>query len=67
MGPGCSFGEVALVTRQPRFSDARAVGYCHLLELDARDFHRLVEHDRELKHHIEASAEARRLMIEKSR
>jgi len=56
---GSFFGELALLSHQPRSADVHAVGYCHLLELDARDFRRLLDEDEHLRQHILSIAEAR--------
>jgi CPA1 family monovalent cation:H+ antiporter len=57
---GDFFGEMALITRQPRTADVRAVGYTHLLVLDARDFRKLIEADEELRRQIMETASQRR-------
>ncbi len=59
LGAGEFFGELALLTEKPRTADVRALGYCHLLVLDARDFARLMRSDPGLKEKIEAVAERR--------
>jgi len=56
------FGEIALITRQPRTADVSAVGFCYLLELEERDFRRLLEADPDLRRHILTVAEERRLL-----
>ncbi|XEY15706.1 cation:proton antiporter [Azospirillum sp. HJ39] len=60
LGTGDFFGEMALLTRQRRNADVRALGYCQLLVLDEKDFRRLVQKDADLRVHIQAVAEARR-------
>lgn len=60
LGTGDFFGEMALLTRQRRNADVRALGYCQLLVLDEKDFRRLVKKDANLRSHIQAVAEARR-------
>ncbi|MBK4717907.1 cation:proton antiporter [Azospirillum sp. YIM DDC1] len=60
LGTGDVFGEMALLTRQRRNADVRAMGYCQLLVLDVRDFHRLVKKDASLRAHLQSVAEARR-------
>ncbi len=52
LGPGDFFGEMAILTGQPRTADVRSVGYCHLLELTEPDFRRVIEHDDDLRNHI---------------
>ena len=59
LGAGEFFGELALLTAKPRTADVRALGYCHLLVLEARDFARLMRSDPGLKEKIEAVAERR--------
>ncbi len=59
LGSGDFFGELALLTRQPRTADVVSLGYCHLLELDEPDFRRLIEADAALRSHILQVAEAR--------
>ena len=59
LGPGDFFGELALMTARPRTADVRALGYCHLLVLDRRDFQRLLRSDPGLKARIESVAEQR--------
>ena len=60
LGTGDFFGEMALLSRQRRNADVRALGYCQLLVLDEKDFRRLVQKDADLQSHIQAVAEARR-------
>lgn len=45
LGPGAHFGIEDLFSPKPRTIDAKAVGYCLLLELTALDFRRLMEQD----------------------
>lgn len=61
LGSGDFFGEMALLTRQPRNADVRALGYCQVLVLDERDFRRMVQRDPELRAHIQAVAERRKV------
>jgi CPA1 family monovalent cation:H+ antiporter len=56
---GQFFGELSLITRRPRNADVIAEGYCHLLVLDARDFHKLLRSDESLKQEIESVARER--------
>lgn len=60
LGTGDFFGEMALLTRQPRNADVRALGYCQMLVLEERDFWRLVRRDTMLRSHIEEVAAKRR-------
>jgi CPA1 family monovalent cation:H+ antiporter len=57
---GDFFGEMALVDRMPRNADVVALGYCHLLVLEARDFRTLLSDRPDLRAEIEAVAHARR-------
>jgi len=59
LGSGEFFGELALLTKQPRMADVVAIAYCQLLFLDERDFDRLRRTDPDLNAHIEAVAAAR--------
>lgn len=49
---GDFFGEISLLTRQPRSATVRALGYCHLLELMEAEFRRLMDDDCALRTHI---------------
>lgn len=59
LGPGDFFGELALLRRQPRSADVVACGYCHLLELEGRDFRRLMRRHPALRRQIEQVASER--------
>jgi len=59
LGPGSFFGEMALLSNQPRSADVDAVGYCHLLVLKRRDFRRAARRDPALRRHVEEVAAAR--------
>jgi CPA1 family monovalent cation:H+ antiporter len=59
LGSGDFFGELALITNQPRVADVTALGYCQLLVLLARDFRRLVEADTRLAERIGGVAKER--------
>lgn len=61
LGTGDFFGEMALLTRQRRNADVRAIGYTQLLVLDEKDFRRLVQRDGDLRAHIQTIAEKRKL------
>jgi len=61
LGPGDFFGEVSLITREPRTADVRSISYCHLLELEEPAFRHLLETDDELRRHILSTAEKRRV------
>ena len=56
---GDFFGEMGLLNRRPRSADVAAVGYCHLLVLESRDFRRLLRAFPDLRQQIEAVAEER--------
>lgn len=45
LGTGDFFGELGLLTREPRMADVVAMGYCHLLELHADVFERFLAAD----------------------
>jgi len=59
LGSGEFFGELALLTGQPRNADVVSLGYCRLLELESRDFQNLLAGDPEMKRAIEAVAAGR--------
>jgi CPA1 family monovalent cation:H+ antiporter len=59
LGSGEFFGELALLTGQPRNADVVSLGYCRLLELNSRDFLQLLAGDADLKRAIEAVAAER--------
>jgi CPA1 family monovalent cation:H+ antiporter len=59
LGSGEFFGELALLTGQPRNADVVSLGYCRLLELRSGDFQQLLAGDADLKRAIEAVAEER--------
>lgn len=59
LGSGEFFGELALLTGQPRNADVVSLGYCRLLELSSGDFLQLLAGDADLKRAIEAVAAER--------
>jgi CPA1 family monovalent cation:H+ antiporter len=59
LGSGDFFGELSLITGQPRNADVKALGYCKLLALRARDFNLLLQQDEGLKARIEQVAQER--------
>jgi CPA1 family monovalent cation:H+ antiporter len=59
LGSGDFFGELALLTNQPRTADVAALGYCRLLVLRARDFHRLLDSDTAFAEAVGSVARAR--------
>jgi CPA1 family monovalent cation:H+ antiporter len=52
LGSGEFFGELSLITGQPRNANIRALGYCWLLLLQARDFQRFLDANEGLASHI---------------
>lgn len=59
LGSGDFFGEIALLTRQPRSADAVALSYCQLLVLYERDFHRLLDEHPNLREAVHRMARER--------
>jgi CPA1 family monovalent cation:H+ antiporter len=59
LGSGDFFGELALLTGQPRSADVISLGFCRLLQLSARDFRSLLDGDPALKSRIETVAKER--------
>ncbi|HYD98746.1 MAG TPA: cyclic nucleotide-binding domain-containing protein, partial [Alphaproteobacteria bacterium] len=59
LGAGDFFGELALLTRQPRSADVVALTYCQLLVLDRRAVTQLFREDPSLRDHIRAVAQNR--------
>lgn len=59
LGAGDLVGEMALLLRQPRSANVTAIGFCHLLSLDKREFHRVIRMRPELKEKIQAVAKQR--------
>ncbi|MDQ2694788.1 MAG: cyclic nucleotide-binding domain-containing protein [Pseudomonadota bacterium] len=59
LGSGDFFGEIALLTRQPRSADVAAIGYCQLLGLSTRDFHQLLDDYPDLRETITRTARER--------
>ncbi len=57
---GDFFGEMALLEGLPRNADVVADGSCHLMELSAADFRRLVAADPDIRREIEGVAQRRR-------
>jgi len=56
---GDVFGEIALITNEPRNADVTAKGYVTLLVLRRRDFQRLTRSSPDLRAHIEMIAKER--------
>ena len=59
LGSGDFFGELALITHQPRNADVAAVGFADLLVLRTADFQRLMEGNPDAKARIEEVAKER--------
>jgi CPA1 family monovalent cation:H+ antiporter len=59
LGSGEFFGELALLTGQPRNADVVSLGYCRLLELGSEDFQNLLAGDPEMRRAIETVAAVR--------
>ncbi|PWR25706.1 cation:proton antiporter [Zavarzinia aquatilis] len=64
LGPGEHFGEMALMSGEPRSADVTAVDYCQFFTLDRRDFRRFIAQHPEIRTVVEATAAARRQMNE---
>jgi len=52
LGPGDYFGEVALVTGQPRTASVEAVQDSHLLQINKEEFDWVLDHNPQLARHI---------------
>ena len=59
LGSGDVFGEMALITGEPRQADVRAQTYCRLLVLRKADFDRFMRDNPEVRTRINAIAEKR--------
>jgi CPA1 family monovalent cation:H+ antiporter len=59
LGSGSFFGEMALLTRQPRRADVVALTYCRLLELGKVDFEKFMAENPEARAEINRVAQAR--------
>jgi monovalent cation:H+ antiporter, CPA1 family len=59
LGSGDVFGEMALITGEPRQADVRAQTYCRLLVLRKADFERFMRDNPEVKTRIDEIAERR--------
>ncbi len=62
LGSGDFFGEMALITGQPRQADVVALTYCQLLVLRRSDFQRFMDGNPDAREKISSVAEARRVM-----
>ena len=56
---GDFFGEMGLLSSQPRNADVVAAGYCHLLVLYEKDFNQLLSRKPEVRAAIEEVAARR--------
>lgn len=63
LGPGTFFGEMALITGEPRSATAVAASECQLLTLDLADFRALAGCHPDLAEAIEEEAKRRRAQI----
>jgi monovalent cation:H+ antiporter, CPA1 family len=59
LGTGDVFGELALLTSEPRTADVISIAYCSLLRLDAGDFNTFIAANPNVAAHIEAVAAKR--------
>lgn len=64
---GDFFGEMALLTGEPRQATVRAATYCQLLVLHVEDFRRLLRSSRTIRAEIDRVAEARQRMNDQAR
>jgi CPA1 family monovalent cation:H+ antiporter len=62
LGRGDFFGEMALLANRPRRADVTALGYCHLLVLEAIDFRALLGTDPSIRERINQVAADRLAM-----
>jgi len=70
LGPGAFFGEMALLTGEPRSADVTALDYCKFLTLSRRDFRQLVKKHPSIRDQIVTQASERgamnRALLERS-
>ncbi|MTH98361.1 cation:proton antiporter [Roseibium sp. RKSG952] len=59
LGRGDIFGEISLLTGSRRSADVVALGYCHLLRLNANDFRELMRKSPDIRAHVRELATAR--------
>ncbi len=59
LGSGDVFGELSLLTGQPRQADVRALTYCRLLVLRKADFDRFMRDNRDVRLKIHEIAKTR--------
>jgi CPA2 family monovalent cation:H+ antiporter-2 len=52
LSAGAFFGEMALITGEPRSADVTALDFCKFLMLNRRDFRRLLKKHPQMREHI---------------
>jgi monovalent cation:H+ antiporter-2, CPA2 family len=57
--PGCFFGEMALISGQPRSADVTALDFCKFLKLNQRDFREILRRYPDIRQQIEQLAAKR--------
>jgi CPA2 family monovalent cation:H+ antiporter-2 len=62
LAPGDVFGEMALISGQPRSADVTALDYCKLAVLSLRDFRRFLNRYPDIRGHFTRLAEQRHAM-----
>ena len=62
LGPGSFFGEMALISGQPRSAHVTALDYCSLLKLTTRDFAEIMRRYPEIRTQVEEMAAQRDAM-----
>ncbi|MBL9137789.1 MAG: cation:proton antiporter [Verrucomicrobiales bacterium] len=62
LSPGSYFGEMALISGQPRSADVTALDYCRLLTLSRRDFREILRRHPEIKEAMALTASQREEM-----
>jgi small-conductance mechanosensitive channel/CRP-like cAMP-binding protein len=67
LGPGAYFGEMSLLTGDPRSATVSAIGECVLLEITASDFRRIALTHPEVVLRISQAVEQRRTGLEETR
>ncbi|WP_414661900.1 cation:proton antiporter domain-containing protein [Horticoccus sp. 23ND18S-11] len=65
LGPGAFFGEMALITGEPRSADVTALDFCKFLTLSQRDFRRFIRKFPAMREQVEAMARERGAMNRK--
>jgi monovalent cation:H+ antiporter, CPA1 family len=62
LGRGDMFGQMAMLSRQPRSTQVRAISYATLFRLDEQRFRRLMTENEAVRAHVEKTIAERRLM-----